>query len=182
MVPTSDSRKARSGEMSEDSREIDEPHAIGPRRRILVVDDNRDAAESLAMLLRLIGHDVRTVHDALKVLATAEIYRPELIVLDIGLPGMDGYEVARRLRKQPWSSQTKLVALTGYAGVEIQHRLNWRASITTWSSRLRLTHSINSSRDSSSRRTDLSARASLTKKRTRETHGGLLPGCMASLG
>ncbi len=104
--------------MSEDSHEIDESHAIVPRRRILVVDDNRDAAESVAILLRLIGHDVRTVHDAFEVLAAAEIYRPELILLDIGLPGMDGYEIARRLRKQPWASQTKIVALTGYASAE----------------------------------------------------------------
>ncbi len=108
--------------MSEHSAAIDESHAIVPRRRILVVDDNRDAAESLAMLLRLSGHDVRTVNDAFKVLGAAETYRPELILLDIGLPGMDGYEIARRLRKQPWASQTKLVALTGYASAEDRRR------------------------------------------------------------
>ncbi len=89
-----------------------------PRRRILVLDDNRDSAESLAMLLRLVGHDVRTVHDGRQALVVAEIYGPDLVLLDIGLPGMDGYEVARRLRAQPWIGQTKLVALTGFGGEE----------------------------------------------------------------
>jgi CheY-like chemotaxis protein len=88
------------------------------RRRILVLDDNRDSAESLAMLLRLVGHDVRTVHDGRQALVVAEIYGPDLVLLDIGLPGMDGYEVARRLRAQPWIGQTNLVALTGFGGEE----------------------------------------------------------------
>jgi PAS domain S-box-containing protein len=95
-----------------------EPFKSSSRRRILVLDDNRDSAESLAMLLRLVGHDVRTVHDGRQALVVAEIYSPDLVLLDIGLPGMDGYEVARRLRAQPWIGQTKLVALTGFGGEE----------------------------------------------------------------
>jgi PAS domain S-box-containing protein len=86
------------------------------QRRILVVDDNRDSADSLAMLLRLVGHDVRTVHDGRQALVVAAAYRPDLVLLDIGLPGLDGYEVARRLRQEPWIGQTVLVALTGYGG------------------------------------------------------------------
>jgi CheY-like chemotaxis protein len=89
-----------------------------PRRRILVVDDNVDSAESLAVLLRLVGHEARTVFDGRQVLAAVEDYRPELVLLDIGLPGIDGYELARRLRLEPWAGQTKLVALTGYATEE----------------------------------------------------------------
>jgi two-component system, sensor histidine kinase len=93
-----------------------------PKRRILVVDDNRDAAESLAILLRMLGHDVRTVYDGPQAIAQAEIYRPDLLLLDIGLPGMDGYEVARRLRLEPRASGAKLVALTGYAREEDRRR------------------------------------------------------------
>jgi CheY-like chemotaxis protein len=104
--------------MSEDEREIAAEHTVTSSRRILVVDDNRDAAESLALLLRLVGHDVRVVYDALQVVPMAETYRPELVLLDIGLPGMDGYKVAQRLRLEPWARQTTLVALTGYAGEE----------------------------------------------------------------
>jgi PAS domain S-box-containing protein len=87
-------------------------------RRVLVVDDNRDAADSLAMLLRLVGHDVRTVHDGRQALAVVESYRPDLVLLDIGLPGMDGNAVARQIRSQPELAGTVLVALTGYGSEE----------------------------------------------------------------
>ncbi len=70
-------------------------------RRLLVVDDNRDAAESLAMLLRLQGHEVRVANDGPSALELAKAYQPVMVFLDIGMPGMDGYEVARRLRQQP---------------------------------------------------------------------------------
>ncbi len=98
------------------------PVTGAPTRRVLVVDDNRDSAESLAMLLRLVGHDVRTVHDGRQALVVAEAYRPDFVLLDIGLPGMDGYEVAKRLRAEPWGSEMKLVALTGYGGEEDRRR------------------------------------------------------------
>jgi len=73
-------------------------------------------------LLRLAGNEVRAVRDGTECLALAESYRPNLILLDIGLPGMDGYEVARRLRAEPWSKKTMLIALTGYGGPEDRRR------------------------------------------------------------
>lgn len=86
----------------------------GPFLRVLVVDDNADAAQSLGLLLEASGHDVRTAYDGLTALATALEFRPDVVLLDIGLPGIDGYEVASRLRKLPAFSQVVLVALTGY--------------------------------------------------------------------
>ncbi len=86
--------------------------------RILVVDDNRDGAESLALLLRVGGHEVRTTHDGYEALETARAFRPHIVFLDIGLPRMDGYEVARRLRKEPGMEKGLLVALTGYGQEE----------------------------------------------------------------
>ncbi|MGZ5001210.1 MAG: hybrid sensor histidine kinase/response regulator, partial [Methylomonas sp.] len=82
--------------------------------RILVVDDNRDAAESLALLLESEGHQVMTAFDGLCALETARTERPDIILLDIGLPGMDGYAVAQALRQNHELEQTKLIALTGY--------------------------------------------------------------------
>jgi PAS domain S-box-containing protein len=88
---------------------------------ILVVDDNADAAESLAMLLRLWGHAVRTSHDGQSGLKAALSYRPDVVFLDIGLPGLDGYEVARRLREE-FGETMRLVALTGYGQQEDRRR------------------------------------------------------------
>jgi CheY-like chemotaxis protein len=90
--------------------------------RILVVDDNVDAAESIAMLLSMDGHDVRSVHDAQRALDLAAEFLPDLVLLDIGLPGMDGYEVARRLRSRAEITQTRLVAVTGYGQQEDRDR------------------------------------------------------------
>jgi PAS domain S-box-containing protein len=83
-------------------------------RRILVVDDNRDAAESLAMLLELTGNESHTAHDGFEAVETAAQVRPDLILLDIGLPKINGYEAARRIREQPWGKSLVLVALTGW--------------------------------------------------------------------
>jgi PAS domain S-box-containing protein len=92
-----------------------EAAARPPRRRILVVDDNVDAANSLAkLLIRIYGQDVRIAHDGLSALDVAVAFRPEVVLLDIGMPGMDGYEVARRLRSRPEFAATRLVALTGW--------------------------------------------------------------------
>jgi two-component system CheB/CheR fusion protein len=91
------------------------------RQRILAVDDNRDAVEMLAELLRLQGHEVRTAHDGPSALEAAETFHPEVILLDIGLPGMDGYEVARRLRQLAESEGALLVAITGY-GRDVDRR------------------------------------------------------------
>lgn len=87
-------------------------------KRILVVDDNADAAESTAMVLRLEGHEVKIAIDGPSALQSAAEFHPEVILLDIGLPGMDGYEVARRLRVMPGLAETMLIALSGYAGEE----------------------------------------------------------------
>ncbi len=85
-----------------------------PRRRLLVVDDNRDVAQSLAMLLEVAGHEVIVAHDGPEALAAAERTRPQVVLLDITLPGMDGYEVARRLRRLTALERALLVALTGW--------------------------------------------------------------------
>jgi CheY-like chemotaxis protein len=99
------------------------PPASGPHdRRILVVDDNRDAVDALAMMLRLSGNDVDVAYDGLSALGTAQSFRPDAVVLDIGLPGMDGYEVARRLRARPETSEALIVAVTGYGQNEDRER------------------------------------------------------------
>ena len=95
-----------------------------PRRRVLIVDDNRDAAESLALLLQLSGYDVRTAHDGLSALQTLDDYTPAVVLLDIGMPGMDGYEVARRVREKPGLQDILLVALTGWGQEEDRRRSN----------------------------------------------------------
>lgn len=95
----------------------DEGSAAGPSPsglRLLVVDDNVDAATSLAMLLRLQGHSVQVSHDGVSALQMASSCCPHMVFLDLGMPGMDGFEVARRLRRQPGLGSMKLVALTGW--------------------------------------------------------------------
>jgi len=83
-------------------------------RRILIVDDNVDHAESLSMLLSVDGHDVHAVHDGLEALEAAERLRPEIVLLDLGLPRLDGFDTCRRLREQPWGKSLLLVAITGW--------------------------------------------------------------------
>jgi two-component system CheB/CheR fusion protein len=97
------------------------PEPAAPRR-ILVVDDNRDAADSLALLLQVSGHEVRTAHDGPTALEAARAWRPEVVVLDLGLPRLDGYEVARRLRREQLGEGLVLVALTGYGQDEDRRR------------------------------------------------------------
>jgi PAS domain S-box-containing protein len=82
--------------------------------RILVADDNRDAAESLGMLLRLMGNDVRTVYNGDEAVEEAEAFRPDVILLDIGMPKLNGYDAARRIRSRQWAEDTMLVAVTGW--------------------------------------------------------------------
>jgi CheY-like chemotaxis protein len=81
--------------------------------RILVVDDNRDAADSLGMLLRMLGNEVHTAHDGLEAVGAAAVFRPDVVLLDIGLPKLNGYEAARRIREQRGGGDMVLVALTG---------------------------------------------------------------------
>jgi PAS domain S-box-containing protein len=85
-----------------------------PRRRILVVDDNVDAAQSLAMLLEMSGNETRLVHDGGAVAEVTEAYRPEVVLLDIGLPTLDGFEVCRRLRARPDAASLTIIAMTGW--------------------------------------------------------------------
>ncbi|MDI1475154.1 PAS domain S-box protein [Polyangium sp. y55x31] len=112
--------------LPETEPQADASRASGSRpaapRRILVVDDNADVAESLSMLLRIAGHEVHTAHDGSAALEAARTFRPEVVLLDIGLPGMNGYEVARQLRQDPDQSQAILVALTGYGHEEDRRR------------------------------------------------------------
>lgn len=92
------------------------------RRRLLVIDDNKDAAESMSMLFELWGYEVICAYDGRSALETAAKYRPHAVFLDIGLPGMDGYEIAERLRALPESARTVLVAITGYGQDEDRRR------------------------------------------------------------
>jgi CheY-like chemotaxis protein len=83
-----------------------------------VVDDNHDVAKSLAMMLRLHGHEVRVAHDGFAALEIARTDRPDVVLLDLGMPGMDGYEVARRLRREPGLENALLAAVSGYGQEE----------------------------------------------------------------
>jgi CheY-like chemotaxis protein len=97
-----------------------------PQRRILVADDNADARESLATLLELNGHEVYQAEDGTDALERAERYRPDVALLDIGMPRANGYEVARHIRSQPWGRGMVLIALTGW-GQESDRRLSQEA-------------------------------------------------------
>jgi signal transduction histidine kinase/CheY-like chemotaxis protein len=82
--------------------------------RLLIVDDNRDAADTLGVLLQMLGNETRVVYDGESAVALAEEYRPDFVLLDIGLPKLDGYGVARRIRQQPWGRNIVLIATTGW--------------------------------------------------------------------
>jgi CheY-like chemotaxis protein len=86
------------------------------------VDDNRDSAISLGMLLRLMGNEVRTAHDGLEAVQAAEAFGPDVVLLDIGLPKLNGYEAARRIREQPRGGDVVLIALTGWGQEEDRRR------------------------------------------------------------
>ncbi|MEP6591453.1 MAG: PAS domain S-box protein [Gemmatimonadota bacterium] len=98
------------------------PPERGTGRRVLVVDDNRDSADSLAMLLDLEGHETQIAYDGHDALARAEAFRPDLILLDIGLPDLDGYEVCRAIRAQSWGKQMVVIAQTGWGQAEDRRR------------------------------------------------------------
>jgi CheY-like chemotaxis protein len=93
---------------------------------MLVVDDNVDSAECMALLFRLSGYEVQLAHDGQTALDTALAFQPQVILLDLGLPGLDGYEVASRLRAWPQMQKTVLIALTGYGRAE-DHQLSAQA-------------------------------------------------------
>lgn len=90
--------------------------------RILVVDDNQDSAMSLAMILSIMGHETRTANDGESALTTAESFLPEVVLLDIGLPKLNGYEVAQRIRENTWGRSMFLIAVTGWGQEEDRQR------------------------------------------------------------
>jgi CheY-like chemotaxis protein len=93
-----------------------------PKRRILVVDDNRDSTASLSMLLQIQGHDVSMAYDGLQALDICEQFRPEVVLLDIGMPNLNGYEACRRIREQPWGHDILMIAQTGWGQEEDRTR------------------------------------------------------------
>jgi CheY-like chemotaxis protein len=101
---------------------VSQPRGVPPAllvpHRILVVDDNRDGAESLARVLELSGQDTRVSADGVAALAEAETFRPDVVLLDIGLPKLNGFEVARRIRQAPWGRSMILIAVTGWGQEE----------------------------------------------------------------
>ena len=86
------------------------------------MDDNKDSADSLAMLLRLKGNEIRTAYDGIEAVTIAEMFHPQLVLLDIGLPKLNGYDVARRIRQLPWGQDVILVAQTGWGQDEDRRR------------------------------------------------------------
>jgi signal transduction histidine kinase/CheY-like chemotaxis protein len=95
-----------------------EPVEATASHRILIADDNADSAESMGMLLRLMGNDVRIASDGLEAVEQAASFQPDIVLMDIGMPRLDGYEAARRIRKQDWSRDTLLVAVTGWGATD----------------------------------------------------------------
>jgi CheY-like chemotaxis protein len=89
---------------------------------VLIVEDNADSADVLELMLRMAGHETQTARDGPHALAIADTFHPAVVVLDIGLPGMSGYEVARQIRKQAWADGVLLVAVTGWGQAEDQRR------------------------------------------------------------
>jgi PAS domain S-box-containing protein len=94
----------------------------GEQYRVLVADDNVDAADSLGMMLRLMGHEVRTAHNGEEAVQTAEAFHPDVILLDIGMPKLNGYDACRAIRERPWGKGVVLVALTGWGQEEDKRR------------------------------------------------------------
>jgi len=92
-------------------------HAESPLR-VLIVDDNRDSADSLAMTLELVGHEIRTAYGGEEGVGAAEEFRPDVALIDIGMPKVSGLDAARLIREQPWGEAMRLVAMTGWGQAE----------------------------------------------------------------
>jgi len=105
-----------------EGRMDDERAVAAVTRRILVVDDNWDSAESLVMFLRMLGNDVHTAHDGLEAVEVAATFRPDVVLLDIGLPRLNGYEAARQIREKSGTDEIVLVAVTGWGQDEDRRR------------------------------------------------------------
>ncbi|HEX3869584.1 MAG TPA: response regulator [Pirellulales bacterium] len=98
------------------------PAKAVPSRRILVVDDSKDSANSLGRLLRLLGNEVQSAYEGSEAIKVADAFRPDVMILDIGLPKLNGYEVCRRIRRQPWGREIMMVAMTGWGQDEDRRR------------------------------------------------------------
>lgn len=125
-------------------------------RRILVVDDNGDAAALLAVLLRLEGHEVQTAANGSEAVEIAEQFRPEIVLMDLDMPGVDGLEASRRIRARPWGNTVLIAALTGWGGEADRLRareagvdLHFLKPVNTESLMAALTQSLNSPRSGS---------------------------------
>jgi PAS domain S-box-containing protein len=113
-------------EGEEEPQEEEREEAVPAGLRILVADDNEDAATTLAMMLEILGHEVRTARDGEEAVEAAEVFRPEVILLDIGMPRLNGHEACRRIREEPWGQDALILALTGW-GQEEDYRLSKEA-------------------------------------------------------
>lgn len=102
--------------------ETPEPTPAKVRRRVLVVDDNKAASEMLSLVVKMLGNEVRTADDGEQALEVAAEFLPDVVLMDLGMPKMSGYEAARRLREQPWGQEMLLVALTGWGQAEDKQR------------------------------------------------------------
>jgi CheY-like chemotaxis protein len=101
----------------------DRIEGVVDQHRVLIVDDNADAAETLRLLMQALGGgDVQTASNGTEALAIGAKLRPDLVLLDLGMPGMDGYELARRMRAESWGKQARLVALTGWGQEQFRRR------------------------------------------------------------
>ena len=115
-LPVAPSQRPHAGEAPRDQMES-RAHC-----RVLVVDDNEDSVDSLAMLLRMLGHEVETANDGEAALAALDAFRPNVAILDIGLPRISGYDLAKQIRQRPWAKDVVLVALTGWGQEEHRRR------------------------------------------------------------
>ncbi|GAC1308546.1 MAG: hypothetical protein NVSMB14_13170 [Isosphaeraceae bacterium] len=111
----------------ESSNSISNPRVVAsetPRRvaRVLVVDDNVDTAQGMGRILKLLGHQVEIAHDGPTAIALAQKHQPEFVLLDIGLPGMDGYQVATRLKAEDWCRKCVIIAVSGYGQEDDRRR------------------------------------------------------------
>lgn len=108
-LPVLESRQELVGSTPENGQAV-----RGPKRSILVVDDNRDSATSMAMMLKLMGNEVHTAHDGVEAVEAAEQFRPNVVLMDVGMPKLNGLDATRRIREQPWGRSVVIIALTGW--------------------------------------------------------------------
>jgi CheY-like chemotaxis protein len=118
----SDEAQVMSDKTEDGSMSAPRAAPLVPGRRILVADDNVDSAASLAMLLTIMGNEVRTAHNGLEAVEVAAAFRPDAILMDIGMPKLNGYEACRHIREQPWGKQPLLIAVTGWGQEEDRQR------------------------------------------------------------